>query len=176
MCWAAAPASPRACSAKCAKSAASPIPSPPRSPTFEHASYLYGGTTTKNERAHELLEVIRDEILDMARGDISEDELDKGKHYLIGSYPLRFDTSTKIAGQLVHIQLDGYGVDWLIERNARIAAVTMADAKRAAERMFGDGALQRGDGRAAGEGLRRPAFAAFQSVNCLIEPRRHGRA
>ena len=27
--------------------------------TFDHASYLYGGTTTKNERAHESLEVIQ---------------------------------------------------------------------------------------------------------------------
>ena len=109
--------------------------------TFEHASYLYGGTTTKNERAHESLEVIRSEILEMARGAIGEEELEKGKKYLIGSYPLRFDTSSKIAQQLVHIQLDGYGVDWLVERNLRVAAVTMADARRTAERLFGDGAL-----------------------------------
>lgn len=109
--------------------------------TFDHSSYLYGGTTTKNERAHESLEVIGAEILDMAKGNVTEDELEKGKKYLIGSYPLRFDTSTKIAGQLVHIQLDGKGVEWLIERNQLIAAVTMEDAKRTAARLFGDGAL-----------------------------------
>ena len=77
----------------------------------------------------------------MARGGLTEDELEKGKKYLIGSYPLRFDTSAKIAGQLVHIQLEGHGPSWLVERNARIAAVTMADARRTAERVFGDGAL-----------------------------------
>lgn len=109
--------------------------------TSDHASYLYGGTTTKNERAYESLEVIRNEILDLARGGIDEDELEKGKRFLIGSYPLRFDTSTKIAGQLVQIQLEGHGPTWLTERNARIAAVTIADARRVAERMFGDGAL-----------------------------------
>jgi zinc protease len=108
---------------------------------FDHASYLYGGTTTKNERAHESLKVIRDEILDMARGNVTEEELEKGKKYLIGSYPLRFDTSAKIAAQLVQIQLEGHGAEWLVERNRRIAAVTMADAKRTAERLFGDGAL-----------------------------------
>ena len=58
---------------------------------FDHASYLYGGTTTKNERANESLNVIRGEILDMARGGLTEDELEKGKKYLIGSYPLRFE-------------------------------------------------------------------------------------
>ncbi len=109
--------------------------------TFDHASYLYGGTTTKNERAHESLKVIRDEISDMGHGNVSEEELAKGKKYLIGSYPLRFDTSAKIAGQLVQIQLDGYGPNWLIERNARVAAVSLADAHRTAERLFGDGAL-----------------------------------
>jgi zinc protease len=109
--------------------------------SFDHASFLYGGTTTKNERAHESLDVIAAQILDMARGGLTEDELEKGKKYLVGSYPLRFDTSAKIAGQLVHIQLEGHGPTWLVERNVKVAAVTMADARRAAERVFGDGAL-----------------------------------
>ena len=109
--------------------------------SFDHASYLYGGTTTKNERANESLDVIAAQILDMAQGGLTEDELEKGKKYLVGSYPLRFDTSAKIAGQLVHIQLEGHGPTWLVERNARVAAVTMADARRTAERVFGDGAL-----------------------------------
>ena len=109
--------------------------------TQDHASFLQGGTTTKNERARESLDVIRGEILDMAENAVSEEELDKGKRYLIGSYPLRFDTSTKIAGQLVQMQLDGYGTEWLVERNERIRAVTLADARRAAQRLFGDGAL-----------------------------------
>ena len=72
---------------------------------------------------------------------LTEEELEKGKTYLIGSYPLRFDTSPKIASQLVHIQLEGRAPDWLVERNRQIAAVTMASLKRAAERAFGDGAL-----------------------------------
>ncbi len=109
--------------------------------TYDHASYLYGGTTTKNERANESLGVIRAEILDMAQGGLSEDELEKGKKYLIGSYPLRFDTSAKIAGQLVHIQLEGHGPTWLVERNVKVAEVTMADARRTAIRVFGDGEL-----------------------------------
>ena len=94
------------------------------------------------ERARrQSLKVIRDEILDLAHGGLSADELEKGKQYLIGSYPLRFDTSAKIAGQLVQIQLDGHEPSWLIERNARIAAASMADARRVADRVFGDGEL-----------------------------------
>ncbi len=85
----------------------------------------------------------------------SEDELEKGKKYLIGSYPLRFDTSAKIAGQLVQIQLDGREPAWLVERNARIASCL--DRRRAPRRRPGvrrRRAFGR-DGRTAGEGVRR---------------------
>ena len=109
--------------------------------TQDRASFLTGGTTTKNERARESLDVIREQILDMAQNAVSEEELEKGKRYLIGSYPLRFDTSTKIAGQLVQMQLDGYGREWLTHRNERIRAVGMAEARAAAAAMFGDGSL-----------------------------------
>ena len=108
---------------------------------LDHASFLHGGTSTKNERAKESLDVIAAEILDVSRNGPTEEELVKGKKYLVGSYPLRFDTSAKIAGQLVHIQLDGFGPEWMIERNRLIEAVTMADARRVAKRLFDDGAM-----------------------------------
>jgi len=40
------------------------------------------------------------------------DELDKAKKYLMGSYGLRFDTSTKIARELLQAQLDELGMDY----------------------------------------------------------------
>jgi len=108
---------------------------------LDRAGYFYGGTTTKNERAKESFDVASAEIRDVALNGLSEEELEKGKTFLIGSYPLRFDTSLKIASQLVHIQLEGRSPDWLVERNRLIAAVTPAALKRAAERAFGDGSL-----------------------------------
>ncbi len=108
---------------------------------LDHAAFLHGGTSTKNERAKESLDVIKHEILDLAESGPNEDELEKGKKYLVGSYALRFDTSAKIAGQLVHIQMDGYGPEWLVERNRQIEAVTQPEAKRVARRLFGDGSL-----------------------------------
>lgn len=102
---------------------------------------LFGGTSTKNERAAESLEVIQGEIRSLADAGPSDEELDKAKKYLIGSYALRFDSSTKIAAHLVHLQAEGYGVEYLDARNKLIDAVTMDDAKRAAKRLFGDGSL-----------------------------------
>ena len=107
----------------------------------ELTSYVYGGTTTKNERAYESMGVIEDEIRDLANGGLQREEFEKGKTFLIGSYPLRFDTSNKIANQLVNIQREGRAANWLNERNRLIAAVTLEDARRAAARIFGDGAM-----------------------------------
>ena len=109
--------------------------------SLEHGAYFYGGTTTKNERARESFDVASAEIRDVALNGLKEEELEKGKTYLIGSYPLRFDTSAKIASQLIHIQLERRAPEWLIERNREIAAVTMESVKRAAHRAFGDGSL-----------------------------------
>jgi zinc protease len=109
--------------------------------SLEHGAYFYGGTTTKNERARESFDVASAEIRDVALNGLNEEELEKGKTYLIGSYPLRFDTSAKIASQLIHIQLERRAPEWLIERNREIAAVTMESVKRAAHRAFGDGSL-----------------------------------
>ena len=104
--------------------------------TYDHAALFSGGTSTKNERAGESLSVIEDEIRKLAEDGPTEDELDKARKYLIGSYALRFDTSTKIAGNLVHLQVEGYPVEFLDERNAHIAAVTLEDTQRVAKRLF----------------------------------------
>jgi zinc protease len=109
--------------------------------TYDHAAMLTGGTSTKNERAAESMAVIESEIASLSDLGPTEEELVKARKYLIGSYALRFDTSTKIASQLVHLQTEGFGVEYLDERNCLIAAVTMEDAKRAAKRLFGDAKL-----------------------------------
>jgi zinc protease len=108
---------------------------------LDHGSMLYGGTSTKNERAAESMAVITAEIESLSAHGPTEEELDKARRYLIGSYALRFDTSNKIAAQLLQIQTDGHDVSYLDERNRRIAAVTMDDARRVAKRLFGDASL-----------------------------------
>jgi zinc protease len=104
----------------------------------DHAAIFTGSTSTKNERALESLHVIETEIAKLAVEGPTEDELEKAKKYLMGSYALQFDSSSKIASQLIVIQRDGYDPSFLDERNRLIGAVTVADAKRVAKRLFAD--------------------------------------
>lgn len=105
------------------------------------AGLFMGATATKNERAAESLAVIEGEIADLAANGPSEEELSTAKKYLTGSYALRFDTSSKIAGQLVQIQLDDLGIDYIERRNALIEAVDLDIAKRAARDLLGGGKM-----------------------------------
>ena len=79
---------------------------------------------------------MRAEIRKLAETGPTEDELAKAKSFLTGSFALRFDTSTKIAQQLVQIQLDELGIDYIDKRNSLVDAVTMADVKRVAKRLL----------------------------------------
>lgn len=108
---------------------------------LDHAALIAGGAATRNDRAAESLALIDEEITRMARDGPTVEELDKAKRYLKGSYPLRFDTSTKIARQLVEIQRDDLGIDYINKRNALIDAVTIEDARRVARRLYDDGGL-----------------------------------
>jgi zinc protease len=116
----------------------------------DHAAAVAGATSTKNERAAESLDVIEAEIARMAQEGPTADELEKAKAYLTGSYDLRFDSSTKIASSLVAVMREGFAPTYLDERNARIEAVSLDDAKRAAKRLFDQKLLWTLAGRPSG--------------------------
>lgn len=108
---------------------------------LDHAALFIGGVATQNERAAESLSTIQAEIERLARDGPTAEELAAAKSYLKGSYALRFDTSGKIAGQLVAIQLEDLGIDYINRRNDLIDAVTIGQAKAAAQRLLAGGGM-----------------------------------
>ena len=100
----------------------------------DHTAVMLGSVATKNESIGESLTVIREVLKRMATTGPTETELDNAKKYLVGSYALRFDTSGKIASQLLGLQLDDFGPDYIENRNAMIEAVTLDEIKRIAAR------------------------------------------
>lgn len=106
---------------------------------YDHASIFGGGTATSNAQAKEALDVILAQFQRMATDGPTEEELADAKSYLTGSYALRFDSSNSIARQLLAIQLDDLGIDYVEKRNDLINAVSLEDVRRAAKRIFGEG-------------------------------------
>jgi len=108
---------------------------------LDATALFMGGTQTRADRANETVGLIEQEIKRLAETGPTQDELDKSKSYLRGSYALNFDTSTKIAAQLVQLQLDDLGIDYWERRNGLIDAVTLDDVKRVAKRLLDGGVL-----------------------------------
>lgn len=106
---------------------------------YDHSSVFGGGTATSNAQAKDALDVILALFDRMVDEGPSEEELANAKSFLIGSYALRFDSSNSIARQLLAIQLDDLGIDYIDKRNGLIEAVTLEDVQRAARRIFGEG-------------------------------------
>ncbi len=102
---------------------------------LDHVGLWFAGTATKNERAGESIRLIGEEFRKILNEGPAQDELDEARSYLTGSYALRFDTSSKVAGQLLQIQIDNLGIDYIDRRNALIEAVTLEDLKRVAKRL-----------------------------------------
>ena len=103
---------------------------------FQHASILSGSVATKNASMGESLDIIRAELKKMAEQGPSPDDLKAAKDYLTGSYALRFDTNAKIASQLLGLLQEGFGPDYVDNRNKLVEAVTIEDAKRVAKRLL----------------------------------------
>ena len=108
---------------------------------LNHAALFMSGTATRGDRAGQTLEVVEHEIRRLAETGPTVEELARAKSYLKGSYALRFDTSSKIASQLVQIQMDDLGIDYIKRRNSLVVAVTLADVKRVAKRLLDGGLL-----------------------------------
>lgn len=126
---------------------------------LKSSALFFVSTATRSDRVGQAMEVIEAEIRRMAESGPTAEELAQAKSYLKGSYALSFDTSLKIANQLVLIQLDDLGIDYIDRRNGMIEAVTLEDAKRVAKRLLSGKLLATVSGRPEAATAAAPAAA-----------------
>jgi zinc protease len=103
---------------------------------LEHAGVFLGSVGTRNDKAKEAIDVAVDVMRRFVEEGPTAKELEEAKTYLTGSYALRFDSNAKIADQLLSIQEDDLGIDYIAKRNDLIDAVTLEDVKAQARRII----------------------------------------
>jgi zinc protease len=91
---------------------------------------------TRTAEGARVIRIFREELVRLGQAPLSERELGLAKSYLIGSFPLRLDTSAKVADFLVAVEEMGLGLDYADKYRERIARVTAADVQRVAARYF----------------------------------------
>lgn len=98
---------------------------------------LYAGSLqTKNQSAGEALAAAREVMKTYAEEGPTQKELDEAKTYLTGSYALRFSSNAAIANQLLAIQQQDLGIDYVQKRNSLVEAVTLDQVKSQARRLL----------------------------------------
>ena len=104
--------------------------------TFRRAGIIAGEFATKQGSVQDAIGVVRDTLKDFSENGPTDKELTDAKTYLTGSFPLAFSSNVGIVGELNGFQQVGLPIDYVQKRNALIEAVTAADVKRVAQRLF----------------------------------------
>lgn len=103
---------------------------------LDHVKAYSLSTSTRNESAAEVLDLIRTEWNRMRDTEISAAELADAKSYLIGSLPLSLTSSDAITGMMLGLRLENLPIDYLDKRAEKIEAVSAADVQRVAQRLL----------------------------------------
>ncbi len=91
-----------------------------------------GSSATMNDKADEVVQLIRENIAKLGSEGPTAEELADAKAYITGAFPLAFDSNTKIAQNLIGFRQDGMPADYVQVRNSYFEAVTLEDVKRVA--------------------------------------------
>ena len=103
---------------------------------WRHGASFAVSAQTRTAEVPKVLAMIREELSRMGREPVADRELSLAKQYLVGSFPLRLDTSGKVADFLVAIEDRGLGLDYADRYKERVSKVTAADVQRVAAKYF----------------------------------------
>ena len=106
------------------------------------ASLFEVSTAVRSDVTAAAVSEILGEIERIRTADVSESELSLARDYLTGVFPIRFETTAAIADALATRESFGLDPAYYDDYRARIAVVTTADVRRAAERILDPSRLQ----------------------------------
>jgi zinc protease len=89
---------------------------------------------TKNESANTVIQEILNEMRKMRSSPVSDTELSDAKAFLTGIFPVRIETSRRIANFLVAVEFYGLGLSYIDNYPLYINSVSREDILEAARR------------------------------------------
>jgi zinc protease len=103
------------------------------------AGYFTAHLNTRTATTAKALDSLLVEIRGIQTGQVTPEELSTAKAYLTGSFPLRFETNSQLASELVNMEIHGLPADYLATYRDRVGAVTAADVQRVAKQYLHPG-------------------------------------
>jgi zinc protease len=123
---------------------------------YSKAAVWQGSVATRADAVRQTVQVVKDTMAKFAADGPTQQELDDAKTYLTGSFPLAFASNSGTASQLGTFQRQNLDIGYVARRNSLIQAVTLADVKRVAKRLFDPARLTVVIGGSPAEGRRAP--------------------
>ena len=97
---------------------------------------MMGSVATRANAITQTVQVVKDTMATFAKDGPTQTELDDAKTYLTGSFPMAFASNGGTASQLGAFQRQNLDIGYVARRNALIQAVTLADVRRVAKRLY----------------------------------------
>jgi zinc protease len=89
---------------------------------------------TKNKSANEAIAAVLEQVRLMQEQPVTDDELGQTKKYLVGSFPLKYDSLAKIDSFMLQVELYGLGLDYPDRYPKLVGDVTKDDVLAGAKK------------------------------------------
>jgi len=99
---------------------------------FGHPGILQFVAGTKSQSTIESIQALDEDIDDLAKHPITDDEIKHAKDAILNAFIFRLDSPDKVLAERVTYEFYGYPADWLDKYPGEIQKITAADANRIA--------------------------------------------
>ncbi len=99
---------------------------------WDHPGMLRLMVSTKSKTTIESIKALDEEIADLAKRPIGDDEIKRAKDAILNSFVFRFDSPAKVLQEKMAYEFHGYPLDFLENFQKGIEAVTKEDVARVA--------------------------------------------
>ena len=99
---------------------------------FGHPGVAQIAMSTKSQSTVESVLAVRENIENLSKNPITDDEIKRAKDAILNAFIFRLDSPDKILSERMTYEFYGYPADWLDRYEAEIKKVTAADANRVA--------------------------------------------
>lgn len=99
---------------------------------FGHPGILQVAMGTKSQSTVEAIQAVDEDIENLSKQPITEDEIQRAKDAILNAFIFRLDSPDKILAERMTYEYYGYPPDWLDKYQAEIKKVTAAEVNRVA--------------------------------------------
>jgi zinc protease len=101
---------------------------------FGHPGVLQISMGTKSQSTIEAIQAVDEDIADLSKHPITDDEIQRAKDAILNTFIFRLDSPDKILAERMTYEYYGYPPDWLDKYQSEIKKVTAADVNRVAQK------------------------------------------